>query len=157
MKKTVCVIYLLIIGFSAFAQEDNQLERRWLILLSKEDQHPQLQKQLGLIEAHKQGAIERKIAVMQVTNLGAKAIFNSTANTTGIAETFNNTRSKDTDFEAILIGIDGTVKLRRKRAIAIDELFDLVDSMPMRKEELQRQVREERLKKERKEILREHK
>lgn len=157
MKKTVCVIYLLIIGFSAFAQEDNQLERRWLILLSKEDQHPQLQKQLGLIEAHKQGAIERKIAVMQVTNLGAKAIFNSTANTTGIAETFNNTRSKDTDFEAILIGIDGTVKLRRKRAIAIDELFDLVDSMPMRKEELQRQVREERLKKEREEILREHK
>jgi hypothetical protein len=68
-----------------------------------------------------------------------------------IAETFHNTKSSDTDFEAILIGIDGTVKLRRKRAIEIEELFELIDSMPMRKEEIQRQKRAERLKKEREE------
>lgn len=44
------------------------------------------------------------------------------------------------DFEFILIGKDGTVKLRTKKPVLSRELFGLIDSMPMRKEEMRRKA-----------------
>ncbi|GGE39525.1 hypothetical protein GCM10010832_19690 [Psychroflexus planctonicus] len=55
------------------------------------------------------------------------------------------------------MGLDGSIKLRRNRAIEIDELFDLIDSMPMRKQEIQRQKRAEKLEEKRKEERQENK
>lgn len=157
MKKIHLIICIFIGSISSFAQPQQDEERRWLILLTKEEGHPQLQEQMGAIEAHREAAIERKIGVIQLTNRGAKSLFNSSAQTPRIAETFQNMSSEHTDFEVILIGLDKTVKLRRKKAILIDELFDLIDSMPMRQEEIQRQKRVERLEEEREEDRRNHK
>lgn len=44
------------------------------------------------------------------------------------------------DFVFILIGKDGTVKLRAMQPVQSDELFSLIDSMPMRKEEMRRKA-----------------
>ena len=44
------------------------------------------------------------------------------------------------DFEFILIGKDGTVKLRTKKPVLSRELFGLIDSMPIRKEEMRRKA-----------------
>lgn len=151
MKKIQLIICIFIGSLSSFAQAEENQERRWLVLLTQEDEHPQLQEQIGVIEANREGAVERKIGVIQITSEGAKSLFNSAVNSFKLAKTYQNMRSKDTDFEAILIGLDGNVKLQRKRAIPIDELFNLIDSMPMRQQEIQRQKRVERLKKEREE------
>ncbi|WP_188459004.1 DUF4174 domain-containing protein [Psychroflexus planctonicus] len=97
------------------------------------------------------------MGVIQLTKNGAKHIFNSPASSIRLAETYQNLRSDDTDFEAILMGLDGSIKLRRNRAIEIDELFDLIDSMPMRKQEIQRQKRAEKLEEKRKEERQENK
>jgi hypothetical protein len=40
------------------------------------------------------------------------------------------------EFEVILIGKDGTVKLRSKAAVSTSALFQLIDAMPMRQEEM---------------------
>jgi hypothetical protein len=40
------------------------------------------------------------------------------------------------DFEVILIGKDGTVKLREKQPVLSSDLFALIDGMPMRIEEM---------------------
>jgi len=42
------------------------------------------------------------------------------------------------DFEVILIGLDGGVKLRQTKILTQKALFDKVDSMPMRRSELRR-------------------
>ncbi|MFX0197617.1 MAG: DUF4174 domain-containing protein [Candidatus Hodarchaeota archaeon] len=44
------------------------------------------------------------------------------------------------DFVLILIGKDGTVKLRTERSVLADDLFGLIDSMPMRKDEMRRKA-----------------
>ena len=44
------------------------------------------------------------------------------------------------NFEVILIGLDGGVKFRSARVTLPDELHALVDSMPMRREELRRRL-----------------
>lgn len=145
MKK-ISFFICLFFGYTLlWAQTTDDNERRWLILLSQEEEHPQLEEQVDAIKANREGAIERKIGVIQVTIDGAKSVFNSQVNSINIAESFQNLLSEDSDFEAILMGLDGSIKLRRNRAIEIDELFDLIDSMPMRKQEIQRQKRAEKL------------
>jgi hypothetical protein len=42
------------------------------------------------------------------------------------------------DFRVVLIGRDGGVKLRRDEPISAADLFALIDSMPMRKQEMGR-------------------
>lgn len=44
----------------------------------------------------------------------------------------------DDDFAFILIGKDCTVKLRSNQTVSTDDLFALIDSMPMRREEMRR-------------------
>ena len=41
-------------------------------------------------------------------------------------------------FEVILIGLDGGIKLRQTKVLTKKELFDTVDSMPMRRSELRK-------------------
>ena len=42
-------------------------------------------------------------------------------------------------FTLILIGKDGGVKLRRENGADLQDIFDLIDGMPMRKAEMRRQ------------------
>jgi hypothetical protein len=44
------------------------------------------------------------------------------------------------DFAFILIGKDGTVKLRSNQTVLSGDLFALIDSMPMRREEMGRKA-----------------
>ncbi len=39
-------------------------------------------------------------------------------------------------FSVVVIGLDGTVKLRRDKAVSNEDLYTLIDAMPMRREEL---------------------
>ncbi len=39
-------------------------------------------------------------------------------------------------FSIVLIGLDGTVKMRRERPVTNQALYSLIDAMPMRREEL---------------------
>ena len=40
------------------------------------------------------------------------------------------------EFRAILVGKDGTVKLNRRSVVSDEDLFSLIDSMPMRRQEM---------------------
>ena len=40
------------------------------------------------------------------------------------------------DFEVILIGLDGGIKLQRTELLTKEDLFKITDSMPMRRDEL---------------------
>lgn len=131
-------IILLMIGSSnmlTHSQDDNG--RRWLIIVSK-DNNIKFQQQIQWIENKKQAAIERKIGVIQLSNKETKPKFNSPEHIPDFAKQFENKISNDTDFEVILIGLDGTIKLRQNKPVSTDKLFELIDSMPMRQREIQR-------------------
>lgn len=48
------------------------------------------------------------------------------------------TLTEKENFEVILIGLDGGVKLQQKDLLRKEDLFDIVDAMPMRRNELNR-------------------
>jgi hypothetical protein len=41
-------------------------------------------------------------------------------------------------FEVVLVGKDGTTVLRRRQPVALDDLFDRIDAMPMRRDEIRK-------------------
>ena len=46
--------------------------------------------------------------------------------------------SENGQFEVILIGLDGGVKLRKSELLSSEELFTVIDGMPMRRAEIRR-------------------
>ena len=46
------------------------------------------------------------------------------------------------DYSFILLGKDGTIKLRAKQVVPSSDVFDLIDRMPMRQEEIKRKAKQ---------------
>ena len=52
-------------------------------------------------------------------------------------KTGNQTTMNDQSFRILLIGKDGGIKYESKRSVSLIQLFELIDSMPMRQDEMQ--------------------
>ena len=52
-------------------------------------------------------------------------------------KTGNLTTKSDRSFRILLIGKDGGIKFKSKRSVSLIQLFKLIDSMPMRQDEMQ--------------------
>ena len=52
-------------------------------------------------------------------------------------KTGNHITTNDQSFRILLIGKDGGIKYESKRSVSLIQLFELIDSMPMRQNELQ--------------------
>ena len=52
-------------------------------------------------------------------------------------KTGNHTITNDQSFRILLIGKDGGIKYESNRFVSLIQLFELIDSMPMRKDEMQ--------------------
>lgn len=142
MKQLVFLLPLFLIQSTLInSQHLESSERRWLIIITDESQHPELQKQINAIEANQTEAIERKIGVVQLAKNQVKPLFNFPENKKNIDSYWNNLPNKK-DFEVVFIGLDGTVKLRKNKAIDVNYLFNLIDSMPMRRREMRQNKNE---------------
>ncbi len=56
---------------------------------------------------------------------------------------YKKLKMSDSNLEVILIGLDGTTKLRRTGILSTEELFATIDAMPMRRREM-KQKKEDR-------------
>ena len=52
-------------------------------------------------------------------------------------KTGNLTTKSDRSFRILLLGKDGGIKYESKRSVSLIQLFELIDSMPMRQDEMQ--------------------
>lgn len=134
--KNVIVFAMLILASSMVSQGYTD-ERRWLILLAESEHHPSIQKQLKAIQQNEEAALERKIAVILRTRKETLPLFNVPKGWK-IADFTESVQLGKADFEAVLIGLDGSEKMRTTKPISTQDLFDKIDSMPMRQREMKR-------------------
>ncbi len=155
MNKFYKILIITLFFQLSFAQTENEVptdtvetnedttttrnNTRMLILVTLEDEHPQLTKQVDIIHANRKEALERNISIIQATPREVKPIFNSNKNMSRVGMSFKEMKRGNSDFELILVGLDGTVKLRRQLAVEADELFGIIDGMPMRRSEMRTQ------------------
>ncbi len=116
---------------------DRAWEKRVLLIFAPNQRHAVYRQQVAEIEAVGAGLRERDMTVIETLADGSVAIDGQARESP--AASFYRRFAVDTDeFRAILVGKDGTVKLDRDDPVTSEDLFDLIDSMPMRRRELRR-------------------
>ncbi len=98
---------------------------RVVIAFASGQNDPKLKEQSEIASSHRQGFAERDIETFELAG--------ETPEVWALREKLNTGREP---FTVVLIGKDGSVKLKKHDPLTADELFRTIDKMPMRKREM---------------------
>ena len=120
--------------------EKHEWKDRILIVKAESEASKTYQNQIEELKNSSAALKERKLLVYQVIGNKYELIDYDNAKIIASGEVSNkineNILNKNIPFEIILIGLDGGIKLKKSDMIRKEELFNIIDSMPMRSSEL---------------------
>ena len=120
--------YLLAFSFFFLLQNDADAQRvRRLLLFAADSTVTELQTQRDWLEAVPEGVEERDLWI---------AVFSDPRTFRRMYDHYEVGR---VDFHLVLVGKDFTVKFRSDEPVPTEQLFEIIDAMPMRQAELQQQ------------------
>jgi hypothetical protein len=110
-----------------------QWKARVLVVSAPKGDDAGLRAQDSILKSESDGQAERDLKVIRL--VGAQG-------PTGVdAPALRERLSLPPDrFEVVLVGKDGATVLRRRQPISLGELFDRIDAMPMRRDEIRRRA-----------------
>lgn len=122
--------------------DQHQWKNRIIVVKAKNNENTNLKNQLSQFQNHKKELLDRKLVLYQVidnnysfTNFRTEPKAFSLISNHKDGDIFK----MDKDFEVILIGLDGGIKLRQHKLLSLKELFNTIDAMPMRQNEIRNQ------------------
>ena len=126
-----------------FCQAQHLSGHRWhdrvILLFAPDPHHPQLAEQISILTKNLAEVTDRNLVIYRVHPGGGR---NPALELLPEAEAdfFYHKYDIPADaFTFILIGKDGTEKMRSKEPVSLEELLGLIDSMPMRRAEMRRE------------------
>lgn len=136
MKSIYCILFLITLSTTLMAQslDHYQWRNRLVLLFAPNGEDVQLQKQLDLFENEKAAFEERKLKIIQITD-------HTIAEDNVVQYSkdnffFKKYKIPQEEFTILLIGLDGGEKLRKTAILNPQDLYVLIDRMPMRQYEL---------------------
>ncbi len=141
LRKVLTFIAILILtNLNGQDLNEHKWKNRVLIIQTSNELSNGYQNQLIEFINLDQEFKERKLVVYKIirdkykmTNYQNKKPDNSWKTSTKL---YNNNLDEKDSFKVILIGLDGGIKLEQTTILKKEELFRIIDSMPMRMEEL---------------------
>ncbi|MEP2559543.1 MAG: DUF4174 domain-containing protein [Rhizobiaceae bacterium] len=142
---TLSTLFLALWSTSALAVDplkSLQWEKRPLLLFAKSRSFAPLDKQVDLLRSYRPGLEERDMVVLSTTGRQetSSAIGYVSINRGTARQLKKRFEPQDRGLTVILLGKDGTEKARWQQVVEPQAIFDLIDSMPMRQDELRQQV-----------------
>jgi len=132
---------LIVCSTTAQDLKQHQWKHRVLIVQTEDESHPLYKDQLKELEGDNKSLSNRKIVLYEITSSQFR-VTNYADNTiskwSDVEPNFLKKLPENKSFTITLIGLDGGVKMNRNELISIEELFELIDAMPMRIRELQK-------------------
>ncbi len=119
----LAAIFVALAGAASAGPLDSYRQKARPVVVFGEEDNPDFQQQIAIFNRASVGFRERDIVLIPVSTRGGKQDLRAAF------------RVEPEDFQVLLIGKDGGVKLRRRGIVQPDEIFRLVDSMPMRRRE----------------------
>lgn len=116
---------------------NHEWKDRLVLVLVDDITNEKYYSQLEELQSNLEGVQERKIVVYHITPEKFKVGLSDKEwqKSETIYKRYKNTDSQP---EIILLGLDGGVKLRAKEFLSNQKLFDTIDAMPMRMQEMRR-------------------
>ncbi len=120
---------------TAQSLDDFQWKNRIVLLVDASPDTHALQSQLAKLISDRQALKERDLILFRVT---PDAVYTSDGSTSKLkAKRIYNDCGLDFNFKGtLLLGKDGGVKLKKPFEVSSQEIFDLIDGMPMRRSEM---------------------
>ena len=140
-------IFLFVLFFNASigimtAQDlsKHQWKNRILVVVFENADQENYLEQIRNLKANQEGLIERKLVIYQVRNQQYKIGLEDHTEWKKITnDDFHKmTKELTTDLSVILLGLDGGIKRQESSIFSTNELFRIIDSMPMRMQEMRR-------------------
>ena len=148
MNKSLLALLTAVLAFwSTFAVAAEPLkhlqwEKRPLLLFAKSRSFAPLDRQVDLLRDYRPDLEERDMVVLSTTgNQETSAAIGYFPINRGTARQLKKKYEPEArGLTVILIGKDGGEKARWQQVVDPQEIFDLIDSMPMRQDEMRQQV-----------------
>ncbi len=105
-----------------------------VLIIFPDDGHVDATRQANMLLARAEGLRERDIIVLEVGRNDVKALFGPDYDLNCHAIRYDLDVT-DGFFALMLVGKDGAVKFRSDEVVVPDEIFGLIDQMPMRQKE----------------------
>lgn len=118
--------------------ESHRWKSRLILLFAPSEDDPRYQSQVEQFYSEQEQVRDRDIILFELLGKdrrGADGAVSPNQKTDSLWERFD---VSETEFAFILLGKDGGVKLRSDGPVPPSEVFSLIDSMPMRQEEMRR-------------------
>ncbi len=141
-------VVLIMIGCFSFMNSNGQnlqkhkWENRILIVKTSDIKSKKYQEQLKEFRNSIEEMIDRKFLLYQIIGNDFVLIDykNSELNNSGkiSGKSIEKILNEKENFEVILIGLDGEIKLQQTEILIKEDLYKIIDSMPMRRDELRR-------------------
>jgi hypothetical protein len=117
-----------------------QWKNRLILLFASSSGEPEYLKLKEDLCRREEEVVDRDLLVFHILETGATKLGNSHLSESAgdsLREKFSITSGTIT---VLLIGKDGGVKLRREAGVELEEIFSLIDTMPMRQREMREKL-----------------
>lgn len=139
MNSSIRFLLLALLFSSFYAQSQVlssiQWKNRVLLVMSENPNDPLVKQQVSLFSQEAEEMKDRKLILLQVFPefylMGGDSAIRRTS-----AEVYFDYKSAKKSFELILIGLDGDEKMRRAELMRPQDLYTIIDAMPMRRYEM---------------------
>jgi hypothetical protein len=111
-------------------------KNRVLVLFSPSESDASFQAQKQGLVFGAGGVIERDLVVLEIIEQGQSRVGNQILSGKSVQDIRKRLGVHTGPFQVLLIGKDGGVKLRSSEPVSMKDLFGLIDSMPMRRQEM---------------------
>jgi len=120
--------------------EEYMWEKRLLLVFAPEPEHPELPHQRRLLRDAQTGLKDRDMMIWEVVHEASVRVDGASKPQLSTQPFYQHFNVPEDHFQVILIGKDGTEKLRQSTALSMEDLFARIDAMPMRQQEMREQT-----------------
>jgi hypothetical protein len=142
MRRLTLLASALGLATSAHAAPDDLGRYQWksrVLVIFSAASSPQFDKQRQVIAAQQPALADRDLVVLVVDGKTVSPLFGNADGLRAEAVRADVEGPSGKSFQVVLVGKDGLVKLRQNSAVSGPQLFGLIDAMPMRAREIQKQ------------------
>jgi hypothetical protein len=115
-----------------------QWKNRIILVFAPSSDSDAYKRQMREFEGPVEGILDRDLIILEIIENGESRAGDTSLSEREAPQMRRQFDVRAGEFSIILIGKDGTVKLRSTVPVSVSEIFSLIDAMPMRQEEMRR-------------------
>lgn len=132
-------VIIMFTGFQNFISAQDLREHVWkdrvIVVFTADESSELFTQQLDELQSDREGLDDRKLVLYSITPTHVRKGWEN-GEWEVSNESLNHILEAKGNFEVVLLGLDGSVKLRQDQLLKRDKLYNIIDSMPMRRHAL---------------------